>query len=111
MRHINNTKAISEMFHDIGDSSHFSADVSINDNFIGRHTGRIDLYDANSPGKIVMEDMDSEKFYTSFDGKFQDFQYDNYMMTITGTGNKGAMNGSYKFVLSNIKGEQLWENY
>ena len=95
------------MFHDVGDSSHFSADVSINDNFIGRHTGRIDLYDANSPGKIVMEDMDSEKFYTYFDGKFQDFQYDNNMMTITGTGNKGAMNGSYKFVLSNIKGEQL----
>lgn len=107
MRHINNTKAISEMFHDVGDSSHFSADVSINDNFIGRHTGRIDLYDANSPGKIVMEDMDSEKFYTYFDGKFQDFQYDvdDNTMVIMGDGNKELMNGSYKVILSNIRGE------
>ena len=98
------TRALNELLQ-ILEGEHFSADVEVNGVPLGREEGRIDLTDPRSRGKIQMETMDDNKFYTGFDVGYQNIQYDTDMnsMSIIGSGTKGCMNGEYKVIFSNIK--------
>ncbi len=99
-----NTKALNDLYQMLG-TNHFEADVFINETFAGNQNGRIYLTDPNSPGRIELESMDSDNFYTGFNGKYQKFQYDanKNILSINGEGHKNNISGPYKVTLKNIK--------
>lgn len=65
--------------------------------------GRIIVEGFEEYGKINLYNLDSDKYYTKFDAKFQSFSFNTTIMEIKGTGEKSEMSGNYTIELRNLQ--------